>query len=408
MKNIVIIGAGFAGLTALLCLEKKYRNNSEIVITLIDRESYHLFYPNLYEVATSPEELTTNDCLRNSIVVPIVDIIGNKRITFIQGSVDRIDCHNQKVYIGPRSVAYDFLVQGLGATTNYYGIPGAERYSLALKSLPDAFRIRNKIEFLVQTHRQDITKDFIKIVIAGGGFLGVEIAAELKSYLDFLAWKNQYPRHKLQTVIIEGTSTILPGLDEDVVADVRVRLEQLSVAVQTNRFIAQVDDHMVEFKNGERLGFDCLIWAAGVKANSVPGPVVEVGPGGRARVGPLLCCSTPNIFFVGDGAFVLDTKNKPMPGTVPTAEAHGKYVAYAISELLQNRKPVSFIPKQSPGYFITVGGMWAVLKTPYFYINGILGYLARWLTYWYYFAGMLGWWRGFKISLLQLRTFNKN
>jgi NADH dehydrogenase len=83
-----------------------------------------------------------------------------------------------------------------------------------------------------------------------------------------LSWKNNYPRHKLQVYIVEGTTRILPTMSEKTSKAVRERLEELHVSVLTNRFIGSVEENFIHFKNGEALSFDCLIWTAGIEANN--------------------------------------------------------------------------------------------------------------------------------------------
>jgi NADH:ubiquinone reductase (H+-translocating) len=409
MKDIVIIGAGFAGLRAALNLEKKLRQNPNIRITLVDRESYHLFAPFLYEVATNPEELTAVEELRETIALPIAKILQGKRITFLQGVVTEV-CENENyIVVSDKKMHFDFLIQALGSQSNYYHIPGADTYAFPLKTLRDALKIRNRIEFLVQAHRQDITKQYIRIGIAGGGFLGVEIAAELAGYLDFLAWKNQYPRSKLQVVVIEAGACLLPGMDTGVAAATLARLQELGVSVLTNHAVSKVEEYFVEFANTERLEVDCLIWAAGVRANSLPGDNSEVDRAGRAVVCTCLeHQGKENILYIGDQACVLDEHANALTGTIPHAESMGRYAAFAVTEYLQNKRPHPFVCDAPKGYFIAMGGRWALCKSPHWYLKGRLAYILRTFVYLRYYASILGWYQALRITLLQWNVYGRN
>jgi NADH dehydrogenase FAD-containing subunit len=96
MQKVVILGGGVAGITAALELSKKYKNNSNVEITLISREPYFLFAPNLYEVATSPEELTDLESLSHTITLPLEKIFKNTEVKLIKAEVTDVD-HKQKI-----------------------------------------------------------------------------------------------------------------------------------------------------------------------------------------------------------------------------------------------------------------------------------------------------------------------
>jgi hypothetical protein len=145
-----------------------------ITITLVDEKPYHLFHATLYEVATSPEELTSLTQLKESVALPFKEIFQNKKINFVQGRVEQVNIKNQYVTVAERRLPYDYLVVALGSVSNFYGIPGAKENSLVLQSVKDAFLIRNRLEFLVQMRRSTFVKENLRIIIAGGGLAGVE------------------------------------------------------------------------------------------------------------------------------------------------------------------------------------------------------------------------------------------
>lgn len=410
MKQILILGGGFAGVSTALGLRKNLKNNKDIAITLIDEESYHLFHANLYEVATSPEELTSLAQLKKSVALPFKEIFEGKDINFIQGKISQVDLQKQTVSIGERSFTYDYLVLALGATNNFYGIEGAEENAYTLQSVNGALRIRNRIEFLAQMHRSDVTKKELRIVVAGGGFAGVEIAAELKGYLDFLSWENAFPREKIETLIIEGSESVVPGMGEQVQVDVGGRLRSLGVRIQTGSLISKVDPHFLEFKSGEKLSYDCLIWTAGVKANSVPmTPEIPVDRGGRITVNSKLQIpSFPNVFVLGDKACVMDKNNSPLPGTAMHAISHAEYLSEALPTALKNRTLIDFRPRQK-AFIIPLGGKWMILKYgPAVYITGYLAFLIREFVFLKYFASLLGWYKAWNLIYFENKIYSEN
>jgi NADH:ubiquinone reductase (H+-translocating) len=409
MKRIVIAGGGFAGISTALTLDKQLPRSAETEITLIDRHPYHLGHTYLYEVATSPEELTTLAQLRQSLAVPIVDILAGTRVKFQQATIKQVDPKQREITLEQGKLFYDYLVLALGSSSNFYGIPGADRYSIPLKSIRDSFAIRNRIGFLLDTHRQDMTKDKIRIVVAGGGFAGVEIAAELKGLLDFLSWKEEFPRQKLQVMVVEGSSQLMPGLGEEVGRDVYLRLKDFGFEIMLNSLITNVEANSLEFKNGERLNYDCLIWTAGVKANQVPfTEEMAVDRGNRMVVNAMFQLeSYPSVFVLGDEGCYMGTDGRPLPGTARQAIDQGKYAGYAIAQLLQNKKPRDYKCKNY-GYIVPLGGKWAILKTQRFYLKGFFAYLARQLAWFHYFWTILGLRKAFKLAILENRLYGRN
>src|ERR1700746_1574923 len=141
-KRILIVGGGFAGLTVAMELESKLARDPSVEITLINRENFFLFTPMLHEVAASDLDLTT-------IVNPARKML--RRTNFFAGEVRDINLPARQVIVAhgfdhhEHTLEYDYLVLGLGSTTNFYGIPGLEKRALTMKSLSDAMRLRKHL-----------------------------------------------------------------------------------------------------------------------------------------------------------------------------------------------------------------------------------------------------------------------
>src|SRR4051812_25004775 len=137
MKNIVVIGGGFAGTTAVLSLRKNNKNHP-VKITLIDKNPYHLWTPSLYEVATSEEP-------QKNIAIPFTKIF-DENVELKKAIVEKIDPQAKTVHLrGGESVPYDYLIIALGSVPAYMGIPGLKEHSVAFKTVEDAMRIKNSI-----------------------------------------------------------------------------------------------------------------------------------------------------------------------------------------------------------------------------------------------------------------------
>jgi NADH dehydrogenase len=409
MIKIVIAGAGFGGLNAALGLEKKFREQKDVSVTLIDRHNYHLYSPALFEVAASEEELAGMALLKKSIALPLTEILSGKRVNFLQGEITNIDSRRKKVKAGLREVDYDYLILACGSKTEYFGIEGAGKYGLPLKNLNDAFRIRNALEFAVQAHKNDSIKQYIRFVVAGGGYTGVEFAGELSKLCDILAWKNGYPREKIEIFLVEAKNQLMPEFGKREGRDILGRLTDLGVRVKLLSPIFKVDKHFVELVSGERILYDALIWATGVRACNVAvdGVWAEGSRGQLLADEHLRLKGQPNIFVLGDTACVKDEHQQTVPTTAQAATAQAEYLAEVLPQFLQNQKPRAFVFTPHP-FIVSVGGKWAIFKGREIYITGYLPYLLRLAANLRYYASLVGWLKALHYVILQAELYGRN
>ncbi len=407
--RIVILGGGVAGLSTALNLRKKFRDPKEVSIVLIDRESYHLFTPNLYEVATAAEELVTLKNLKQSIALPFASLLNPRRIEFVKGEVVEVDALQKTVALAGRKVPYDYLIVALGSSEEYFNIPGAKDYGLPLKSLPHALKIKNSVEFAIESRKYEVQKPYVKIVVAGGGYTGVELAGELKGLIDFLAWKHQFPREKILVEIVEGSNMLMPGMGQRATRDAFRRLDELKISLRLLSPIVKVDARFIELLSGERMAYDVLIWTAGVRSKPLPtGINAETDKKGRVLVDEFLRINgTHNIFVVGDQAAVSDFQGVPVPQSAQDALSQSAYVAYALPEIIRNRRPHTYKPKKH-GFIVSLGGRWAILNIPPFYITGYFAYFIHILADVRYFSSLIGFFRAIKLVWSQTSLYSRN
>jgi NADH:ubiquinone reductase (H+-translocating) len=409
MTNIVIVGGGFGGVGVALGLEKKFRKNKNISITLIDKRNYHLFTPNLFEVATAEEELTSVKQSKKSITLPFSEIFKGKKIRFLQSGLKSIDAQKKQLDLGHKQIPFDYLIVALGSQSDFFGIAGAQKYSMVLKDLPDALRIRNQIEFAVQAQKFDMSKKTVRIVVAGGGYTGVELAGELKGLADFVAWKNQYPREKIEIEVIEGTNSLVPGFDSRLSRDAYGRLQELGVRVRLSARISEVDEHFVGLMAGDKIAYDVLLWSAGVKANDSGIKNAELDKKGRLLVNEFFQINGQhNIFALGDIACVMDSSGRPVPSSAQDAQDQSKYISYALSFILNNQKPPLPYKSHKHGFIVNVGGKWAIMSYSGFYNTGWLAYFIDKLAHVRYYIPVVGLFKAMKIVLFQMEVYSRN
>lgn len=378
--HVVVLGAGFGGLT----FAKEFRHPS-VRITVVDRTNHHLFQPLLYQVATSG--LAAPD-----IAQPIRSILaGRDDVTVLMDEVKSIDLPQRRVSLGGEELHYDFLVLALGGVTSYFGHPEWEQFAPGLKSLDDALRIRREV--LLAFERAETTTDlerrrqWMTIVVVGGGPTGVELAgafAELSRTVLVDDFRRIDPS-QARVILIEGSPRILGHLPPELSRSAEEQLAALGVEIRTNCTVKAVRRHEVQVDGPagpDTLHAQNIIWAAGVAAPPITRNLgVELDRAGRVKVLPDLSVpGHPEVFAIGDLAFVSDENGKPVPGVSPAAMQMAQHVVRVIDRELE-RGPAKSRPAfryWDKGTMATIGRSAAVAKVGSFEFSGLLAWLA-WL-----------------------------
>ncbi len=379
-KRVVVLGAGFGGLTFSKVFSAK---DTEVI--LIDKQNHHLFQPLLYQVATAG--LSSNE-----IAHPIRQVFaGNDSIKVILDEVIGIHLDTQEVVLSNMAdpLRFDYLVIGLGVTNNYYGNPDWARHTTGLKSLRDALDIRQNV-LLAYEHAENISdpairKKLMTIVIIGGGPTGVELAgafAELGRHV----LKNEFHHidpSETRTVLIEAGPRLLPTFPEKLSKKAEQNLIELGVEVRTNSPVNAIKEDLVYVEN-ESILASTIIWAAGVAGGDVIDTMqVSKDKNNRILVNP--DCSIDqysNIFAIGDIASMVDSAGKPVPGVSPAAMQMATYVAGIIRDDIHQKKSVA--QRASFKYFdkgsmATIGRSAAVASIGSFKMTGFVAWLL-WLV----------------------------
>ena len=324
--RVVIVGAGFGGLTVAKNLAK-----TPVDVTLIDRENHHLFQPLLYQVATAG--LSPAD-----IAWPIRRLVRRQKNTrVVLGEVTGVDTVRKRVLLGDRAIGYDILVLATGATHGYFGNDDWAAHAPGLKTIDDGTEIRRRL--LLAFERAEMESDperrrrLLTIVIVGGGPTGVEMAgavAELARKALAADFRAIDPK-QTHVMLVEAGPRVLAGYPEHLSRYAAEALARLGVDVQLGRLVTSCD------VNGVVLGEDhvmaaTVIWAAGVKASPAGAWLgVEGDRAGRVLVGlDLKPLNTHDIFVIGDTALAHDANDAPLPGNAPVAKQQGAYVANTI------------------------------------------------------------------------------
>jgi NADH dehydrogenase len=373
--RVVVLGAGFGGLT--FCQHFRHPN---VVIYLVDRQNHHLFQPLLYQVATAglsaPE-----------IAQPVRAVFHDRPDVHVHlANVEDIRPATRELVVDGETHSYDYLVFALGGRTSYFGHPEWEQFAPGLKSLDDAQRIRRGLlcafEHAENTRDEAERRRLMTIVIVGGGPTGVELAGaccELARQVLRRDFKRIDPA-QAQVILIEGSPRLLAQFAEPLSRNARETLEGMGVEVRTGIHVKNITQGRVELPDGSVIEAENILWAAGVAASPLTAKLgVPLDRAGRVLVNPDLSLpGHPEVFVIGDAAYLLDKDGQIVPGVSPAAMQEARHVAQIIaSELDGNpeRPPFDYWDK---GSMATIGRSAAVAQVGSFEMTGFLAWIA-WL-----------------------------
>ncbi|MGM5002500.1 NAD(P)/FAD-dependent oxidoreductase [Tardiphaga sp. 538_B7_N1_4] len=292
--RIVIIGAGFAGMYAALSAARlrdiKGVSPEELEIALVAPEPTLVIRPRLYE--PKPETLTA----------PLLDVLKAVDVVYIKGSAETIDTASRTVQVATannkrQSLSYDRLVVATGSRLFRPNIPGLAEHGFSVDNLDDAIALDKHLHGLAN---RPASSGRDTIVVAGGGFTGIEAATEIPARLRTILGKDAKPR----VIIVERNSAIAPDMGEGPRPIIEEALRKLGVETRLGAGVASLDASGITLSDGERIETETVIWAAGIRA----APLTTQIPAERDNFGRLLVDrdlrvpSVPGVFATGDAA----------------------------------------------------------------------------------------------------------
>jgi NADH dehydrogenase len=293
-QRIVIIGAGFAAMYAALSAARlrdmKGVSSKELEIALVAPEPTLVIRPRLYE--PKPETLTA----------PLLDVLKAIDVAYVQGLAETVDTKARSVEFvtakGAReALQYDRLVVATGSRLFRPNIPGLAEYAFSVDQRDDAVALDRHLHSLAD-RPASAARD--TVVVAGGGFTGIEVATEMPARLRAILGKNAKPR----VVIVERNDAIAPDMGAGPRPVIAGALRELDVETRLGAGVASLDDTGVTLSNGVRIESATVIWAAGMRA----APLTAQIPAERDNFGRLLVDralrvpSVPGVFATGDAA----------------------------------------------------------------------------------------------------------
>ena len=372
--RVVILGGGFAGLSAARALAK-----APVRVTLVDARNHHLFQPLLYQVATAALAPT-------AIASPLRRVLrGQVNAEVLMAKAIGVDLEARVLKLEGEALAYDRLIVATGSTDSYFGHEAWAAFAPGLKSLGQALDIRNRTLRAFEQAEREVDPErraaFLTFVVVGAGPTGVELAGALSEIAR--ATLDRDFRHirpaSARVILVEAGVRVLPHLQESLSARAAASLRALGVEVLTKTVVSDIDGDGValEGEGGERhVAARTVMWAAGVRASPFGAALgVPLDRTGRVKVQPDLSLpGHPEVFVIGDLAAV-EEGGQLVPALAPAAMQEGRLAAANIARGLAGRPALAFRYRDK-GALATIGRWRAVGQLGRVQLSGFPAWLV--------------------------------
>ena len=381
--HIVIVGAGFGGLSAAKALA-----SAPVEVTVIDKRNHHLFQPLLYQVATAA--LSPAD-----IAGPIRAILAEqKNARVLLDRVVGVDTAKRTISLtNGAPLAYDWLILATGARHSYFGNDQWGAHAPGIKTIDDATAVRRKVLLALERAETETDpvrrKALLTFVLIGAGPTGVEMAgaiAELAHRSVSKDFRSITP-HCSRVVLIGSEPRVLAAFPEDLSAAARKAIEALGVEVKLGKKVTNIAYDHVEIGD-EIIPTHTAIWAAGVMASPAAEWLgVPCDRSGRAVVGPgLTIDGCDRVFVIGDTAACAGAGGRPLPGIAPVAKQQGRFAAQAIVAQMAGREVAPFAYRHY-GNLATIGRKRAVIEFGRLHLSGWLAWVLWSVAHVFFLVG---------------------
>lgn len=430
--RIVILGAGFGGLSTAVRLAKRVAHGAgrDCEIVVIDKCTHHLFRPWLYEVATGEAPETQ---LKAGVATPYEDLkthLGELGVRVEYQEIVGIDHEAKTVRLADgRGLRFAHLVVAVGAVPDFYGIPGLEAHGIPMYTLRDALIVNRKLRDLIEKKRRNEIP-FVRVLVGGAGPTGVEFACEVSSFMRTQVKKKMIGAGEYSIEMVEASSRPLPAFHPEMSAWARARLERLGVKLILDACIKGAHkDHVVlaprPLKPGETTDMlvcdfkkehekevttDLLVWCGGFRAN----PVVKdfglaVDARGKIDVDETLKVrGRDGVWALGDCATLIDPATKrPVPQLAQAAIHQAATVAENVARAIDGKEPVRYaFPHMH--VLVPMGGAWGVAEVFGVRFKGVKVWPIRLAADIRYFIKTLPWGSAWKLIRAPLTYFRRN
>jgi NADH:ubiquinone reductase (H+-translocating) len=394
-RRIVILGGGFGGFSAARELTKRLRrehrlagargvrSDDPIEVLIVSRDNYFVFQPLLADIISGTIETT-------HVVVPLRRMLPDCQVEV--GYVEGVDVTTRTVHLRRRlsgqvaEIGYDALILALGGVTDLSAVPGMTEHAVGVRTLGDAFYLRNRALDMLEEARIETDADrrqqLITFIVIGGGSTGVEVAAELKDLLELAARSFRDVRLEPRVVLVHSKAVVLSELGDRLGKYTTKKLRQAGIDLRLGLRVRRVEADRVELSDGEIIRSATVVSTVG----NAPNPALAGIPAardGRGWLTPDATFALPgvdNVWALGDCASIIDPKtDKPMPSTAQHAVREGPHAARNVLAALDGRPQTPFGYDQL-GMLVSVGRFKAVGEVLGVKVSGLLAWFL-WRSY---------------------------
>ena len=399
-KNIVIVGAGYAGILTAKKLAKRFKKNEDVNITIIDKNPYHVMLTELHEVGGHRVE-------EDAIRVSLKKIFAGRKINVVLDTITSFDFDNKNVQGNLAVYPYDYLVISAGSKPTFFGVKGAEEYANTLWFYDDAIDIRHKMENLfIQASRTPDEIDRRKMLsfyVVGAGFTGVEMAGELAEYIPFACSNFEIDPDEVSISIIDILDRTIPNLPENLSTKVEKRLRKMGVNIILKTNVISIGPDYIETKCNDlvcRNPAGIVIWGAGIESADITGEAakdLKSARRGRLETDPYLrSLDDESIYVIGDNLlYIPEGEVNPVPQVVENCEHSASTASHNIHVAITEKGEMEKYKPSFHGFMVCVGGKYGVARVglPKFMVNlpSFLAMFCKHLINMVYFVQILGW-----------------
>ncbi len=363
--RIVVLGGGYAGVQAAKQLHRTLGKRRDIQITLIDKNPFQTLMTELHEVACGRVE-------PESVRISYRKIFGATSVSVVADRIATIDFEKRKLISDAASYDYDYLMIGVGAEPEDFGLPGVRENAFMLWSFNDALALRQHIEdvFREAAAEKDLARraELLTFVVAGAGFTGIEVAGELKDHRRVMCQTYHIEEKDVRIIVVEALGWILPNLPARLQDKAKRYLERRGVEIMLRSPILGAENGKVLLAGNASIATRTFIWTCGIQGREFAGNLAltkgrcvnracrfsttqstcgvknctfapgryVVGKRGRLLVNEYMqSIDYPNVYAVGDVSWYLEG-GKVLPQIVETAVQTGETAAHNIAAAVEN------------------------------------------------------------------------
>lgn len=402
-KHVLIVGGGYTGISVAKKLNKKYKKDANVQITVVDKNPYHTLMTELHEVAgmrTDPE----------SVQVSFKKIFGGTKVQVLTDTVTKIDFEAKEATLVTTKLKYDHIVIGTGAQPDYFGVPGVKEHSFTLWSFEDALKIRRHIEDVwaraAAEPDPEKRKKLLTFVVAGAGFTGIEMVGELLELNKVMCKKHFIDPKEARCIVVEAMPLMLSMLAEPQRQKAQVYLEKHGCDLMLNSPCVGAELGKVLLKDRDPIETETFIWTCGVSGSQFAGNLGLESKRNRIVTNQFLQVQgKTDVWAGGDNLWLLEN-DKPLPQIVETAHQTGELIAHNIIASFES-KPLTEFKSNYHGFMVSIGGKYGVADAGGMKTSGFFAMAIKHLINVYYvftIAGINQPWEYLKHEFLDIKN----